>query len=199
MLSMNGAEPMQAAALAGDDPRRPLAEALCRYAAAQPDNADAARQVLGFVLATPTCFERSHAAGHITGSAWLLDPTGRRALLTLHHKLQRWLQPGGHADGDADTLRVALREAQEESGIEGIEPLGREIFDVDVHLIPARGTEAAHYHYDIRYLLRAPHARFHVSDESDALAWLTPEEIAAHAPDASVRRLCRRWQQQAMA
>ncbi len=189
MCSMSGID-----ALPEGDPRRPLAAALAHHAAAHPANAEAALQVLDFVLTTPDCFERSHLAGHITGSAWLLDPTGRRALMTLHHKLQRWLQPGGHADGDPDTLRVALREATEESGIGGIVPLDREIFDVDVHLIPARGEVPAHYHYDVRYLLRAPHADFCVSAESDALAWLSPGEIAAHRPDASVQRLCALWQ-----
>ncbi len=178
------------------DPRRPLLLALHRHAKAQPDNAVAARQIADFVRETPNCFERSHLAGHITGSAWLLAPSGQRALLTLHHKLQRWLQPGGHADGDSDTLRVALREAQEESGIAGISPVNCEIFDVDVHPIPARGNTPAHLHYDIRYLLRAPHERFCISSESDALAWLTPAEIAERAPDASVQRLCALWQAQ---
>ncbi len=180
--------------LPADDPRRPLAHALLRYEAGHPENAAAARQVRDFVLRTPDCFERSHRAGHITGSAWLLDPTGQRALLTLHHKLQRWLQPGGHADSDADTLRVALREAEEESGIEGITPLSREIFDVDVHRIPARAHEPAHLHYDIRYLLRAPHAHFRISAESDELAWMSAADIARLQPDASVARLCRQWQ-----
>ncbi len=194
MSSTNGAEPAMPDSLPEGDPRRPLLHALARYEATHPGNAAAAQQVRAFVLSTPDCFERSHLAGHITGSAWLLDPTGQRALLTLHHKLQ----PGGHADGDADTLRVALREAQEESGITGIEPLDGAIFDVDVHPIPARGEVPAHLHYDIRYLLRAPHARFCISDESDELAWLAPAEIAAQAaPDSSVQRLCALWQARA--
>ncbi len=179
--------------LPASDKRRPLADALRRYADARPERADVARRLLAFVESTPDCFERAHAAGHVTGSAWLIDPEGRRALLTLHHKLRRWLQPGGHADGDPDTLRVAIREAEEESGIAGVTPVSRDIFDVDIHEIPARGEEPAHLHYDVRYLLRAPHDRYRVSSESDALAWLGPEELAATRPDASVRRMLELW------
>ncbi len=183
-------------AFADDDPRHALAESLASYATRHPENAGAAERVLGFVRSAPDCFCRSHAAGHITGSAWLLSPDGGRVLLTLHRKLGRWLQPGGHADGDADTLRVARREAEEESGIAGIVPVEAEIFDVDVHEIPARPAagEPAHLHYDIRYLLRAPHEDFCVSDESEALAWFSPQELLALQPEESILRMLRCWQ-----
>ncbi len=177
------------------DPRQPLEQALLRYAATHPAQAELAARLLAFVRAHADCFCRSLAEGHITGSAWLLHPQGDRVLLTLHRKLGRWLQPGGHADGDADTLRVALREAEEESGIAGIVPLSPDIFDVDIHEIPARPAagEPAHLHYDVRYLVQAPRADFRVSDESVALAWFTPAEILALSPDASVRRMLEQW------
>ncbi len=179
-----------------DDPRHTLEGALTRYAARHPENAVAAERILSFIRSTPDCFLRSHAEGHITGSAWLLDPQGRRALLTLHRKLGRWLQPGGHADGDANSLRVALREAGEESGISGIAPLSPEIFDVDVHEIPARPAagDPAHLHYDIRYLLQAADAQFHISAESEDLAWFSPEELLALQPEESILRMLRKWQ-----
>ncbi len=182
--------------LADADPRSPLEKALTRYAALHPENAAAAERILSFIRQTPDCFCRSHAAGHITGSAWLADPAGERVRLTLHRKLGRWLQPGGHADGDADTLRVALREAEEESGIAGITPVDTEIFDLDVHEIPARPAagEPAHLHYDIRYLLRAPSSDFCLSDESEALAWYTPEELSALRPEPSILRMLGEWQ-----
>ncbi len=178
------------------DSREPLLAALSRYTARHPENASAAQRVASFVNRNPDCFCRSLAEGHITGSAWLLDPQGERALLTLHRKLGRWLQPGGHADGDADTLRAALREATEESGIEGIEALSKEIFDVDIHEIPARPAagEPAHLHYDIRYLLRAPHGHFCISDESEALKWFSAEELEKLQPEESIRRMLRLWQ-----
>ena len=180
------------------DPRFPLHEALAQYAVRPGARLDEARRIQGFMAAHEDCFERSCVTGHITGSAWLLNPVGDKALLLLHSKLQRWLQPGGHADGDTDACAVALKEAREESGIEGIELLRAEIFDVDVHLIPARPQkgEPAHYHYDVRYLLRAPHEDFVCSDESDALAWLTAEELLARRGelDASVLRMVELWQ-----
>jgi ADP-ribose pyrophosphatase YjhB (NUDIX family) len=104
-----------------------------------------------FAGAHTDCCERTLAEGHFTGSAWLVSADGERVLLTHHRKLGRWLQLGGHADGEGDLAAVALREAEEESGLSRllVEP---EIFDLDRHLIPARGSEPAHWHYDVRFL-----------------------------------------------
>lgn len=116
-------------------------------------------------------------------------------MLTHHRKLERWLQLGGHADGEPDVLSVALREAKEESGIDQIEPVSDEIFDVDVHLIPKHGSEPAHYHYDIRFLLRVQGSDvFRVSDESVNLAWVSPHELRELDVDESVRQMCAKWQ-----
>lgn len=182
------------------DFRAPLCKALQKYAERHPEQKITADRMLDFVRSTPHCFERSHEAGHMTGSAWLLNPAGDKALLTLHHNLQRWMQTGGHADGDPDTLRVALKEAEEESGITGIVPISGEIFDIDIHLIPARPAkgEPAHYHYDVRYLLRAPHEQYAISHESDDLAWWRAEDFSTRAAelDASVLRMAELWMQQ---
>ena len=182
------------------DFRAPLCKALQKYAERHPEQKITADRMLDFVRSTPHCFERSHAAGHMTGSAWLLNPAGDKALLTLHHNLQRWMQTGGHADGDPDTLRVALKEAEEESGITGIVPISGEIFDIDIHLMPTRAAkgEPAHYHYDVRYLLRAPHEQYAISHESDDLAWWSAEDFATRAAelDASVIRMSELWMQQ---
>lgn len=182
------------------DFRAPLCKALQKYAESHPEQKITADRMLDFVRSTPHCFERSHEAGHMTGSAWLLNPTGDKALLTLHHNLQRWMQTGGHADGDPDTLRVALKEAEEESGITGIVPITEEIFDIDIHLIPARPAkgEPAHYHYDVRYLLRAPHEQYAISHESDDLAWWSAEDFGTRAAelDTSVLRMAELWMQQ---
>lgn len=175
------------------DKREALLLALQSYIQRRPERAAVAERMMEFVASTPDCFERSHAAGHITGSAWLLNPARDKALLTLHRKLGLWLQPGGHADGDADVLRVALREAVEESGIAGITHLNKEIFDVDIHLIPAypAGGVPEHLHYDVRYLLQAPHERFAISHESLALSWFSLKELESMNPpaDESVLRL----------
>jgi len=131
-----------------------------------------------FVRDHPNCFDRSLAVGHVTGSAWIIDENGASALLTHHRKLNRWLQPGGHWEGDTSTLAIATREAQEESGLMSLLPLSVEIFDLDIHLIPKRHSEPEHFHYDVRFIFRAdPAERLTVSGESRALAWLSTEEI----------------------
>ena len=137
---------------------------------------------------------RGRLAGHFTGSAWVVSADGRRALLTHHRKLDRWLQPGGHADGDSDLAGVALREAQEETGVPGLRVEG-DIFDIDRHRIPLRGAEPEHWHYDVRYVVRAGgDERFVVNSESRALAWRPVVEVAADSSlEASLRRMARKW------
>lgn len=150
--------------------------------------------MISFVSEHEDCFERSLREGHMTGSAWIVDPRSERVLLTLHRKLGLWLQLGGHADGDGDLLRVALREAREESGLDLIEPVSRAVFDVDVHEIPARGLELAHLHFDVRFLLRAAGGEdLRVSDESMDLRWVRPEEIDELTTDESVQRMRDKW------
>jgi 8-oxo-dGTP pyrophosphatase MutT (NUDIX family) len=110
--------------------------------------------------------------------------------LTHHFKLDRWLQLGGHADGDTDILRVAMREAHEESGLDDIKPLSQGIFDVDVHPIPARDTEPRHLHYDVRFLLEADaNAPLVISSESKDLAWIPLMDIARITTERSIARM----------
>jgi 8-oxo-dGTP pyrophosphatase MutT (NUDIX family) len=147
------------------------------------------------LLADPgPVYERRRLAGHFTGSAWLVDAAGTRVLLTHHRKLGRWLQLGGHADGDADLAAVALKEAQEESGLADlvVEPA---IFDLDRHAIPARGEEPQHWHYDVRFVVRVTGSEaFAVGEESLDLAWRSVDEIEADpAADESLRRMATKW------
>ncbi len=149
--------------------------------------------ILEFVAQHKNCFDRTLSIGHITGSAWIVDQERSHALLTHHRKLDRWLQLGGHSDGESNTLEVALREAFEESGIEEIRAVSEEVFDVDVHLIPARKDEPDHYHYDIRFLLEADrNAPLVVSEESNELAWVPLDEIETLVSDASIQRMLRK-------
>ncbi|MGQ4659652.1 NUDIX domain-containing protein [Lysobacter sp. F6437] len=141
-------------------------------------------------------FLRERLAGHLTGSSWLVDRSGHRVLLTHHRKLDRWLQLGGHADGDIDLARVALREAEEESGLDGLTLEGG-LFDLDRHWIPERGDVPGHWHYDARYVVRTgANEDFVVSPESLDLAWRDIDAIAAD-PDAdpSLRRMALKWLQ----
>lgn len=175
-------------------PDSPLLAALHHHVHRYPADRAAADEFISFLHSHPDVFHRHHPPGHFTGSAWLVSADGQRVLLTHHRKLRRWLQPGGHADGDPDLARVALREAQEESGLSGLR-VAPEIFDLDRHLIPARGHEPAHWHYDVRFVVHAgPDEEFSVSEESIALAWRPIHELAQAPGDTpSLQRMAQRW------
>jgi 8-oxo-dGTP pyrophosphatase MutT (NUDIX family) len=179
------------------DAIRTLHAALHAYGQCWPEEAATADLFRSFLSEAPMAFERTHPPGHFTGSAWLVSADGARVLLTHHRKLDRWLQLGGHADGDHDIARVVLREAEEESGLAGL-VVAPALFDLDRHLIPARLDEPAHWHYDIRHVVQAaPGAeQFVVSAESHALAWRPVIGLVDDdAVDASVRRMARKWLQ----
>lgn len=139
-------------------------------------------------------FRRERLAGHFTASCWLVDRTGARVLLTHHRKLGMWLQLGGHADGEHDLVRVALREAEEESGLSGLR-IAPDIFDLDRHWIPEHKGVPAHWHYDVRYVVHAGEREdFVVGPESLDLAWRRIDELAADPlADASLRRMAGKW------
>lgn len=131
------------------------------------------------LLRDPDAFERTHLPGHITGSAWITNGERSEVLLTHHAKLDRWLQPGGHADGDDDVIRVASREAVEETGVTGIALASQRIFDIDIHTIPQRGDMPEHLHFDIRYWFYADrNLPLTVTEESHALSWVKLEDVA---------------------
>jgi 8-oxo-dGTP pyrophosphatase MutT (NUDIX family) len=143
-----------------------------------------------YVLARSDAFERTSRAGHVTGSAWIVDRAGTAAVLLHHRKLGMWLQPGGHADGERDVREVALREAREETGLTSLVLATPGIYDVDVHAIPARGDEPAHAHYDVRFAYYAERTEApRANSESHAVAWIAFGVIERYAIDESVRRL----------
>lgn len=171
-----------------------LSGLLADYRRRHPEQVEVIDQFEDFLASSPDVFARQHPPGHFTGSAWLVSRDGRRALLTHHRKLDRWLQPGGHADGDADLARVALREAEEESGLTGLTG-ERVIYDLDRHAIPARGSEPEHWHYDVRFVVQASgNEAFVVGEESHDLAWREVTELVDEPlADESVRRMARKW------
>lgn len=184
--------------------RKPLLDLLDRYAARHPEEAETIDRVRALVAARSDCFERSCLPGHVTGSAFVLSADRRQVLLVHHRKLDRWLQPGGHADGECDVAQAALREAREETGLATLAFLGPDgrpddpvPFDLDVHGIPARPGEPAHEHHDVRFLLVAGAGeQAHASTESLAVRWVPLDAIEPTAVDKSVRRMARkarRW------
>ena len=134
---------------------------------------------------------RSARPGHLTGSAFVVDHSGHQAVLLFHRKLRRWLQPGGHADGDTNLAHVAWREATEETGLEGLE-LYEVPIDLDIHEVRPP-NEDAHLHLDVRFVLRAPAgARLVANDESDASRWVSRHDLDRFDLDIGLRRLAAR-------
>ena len=150
-------------------------------------------ETIEFVKNNADCFERELLVGHVTGSAWIIDKSRKYILLIHHRKLNRWFQPGGHCDGDTDVLNVATKEANEETGLLDIQVLSPEIFDVDVHEIPARKDIPAHFHYDIRFLFEADkNEQLIISDESNDLDWVELSKLAEYNNSESIMRMGRK-------
>jgi hypothetical protein len=151
--------------------------------------------MLDFLNSHEGCFERSLSIGHFTGSCWLVNRDGTKFLLTLHKKIGRWLQLGGHADGDPDLARVSLKEAREESGLRNIELLSDEIFDIGVHLISEYKGIRAHYHYDVRFLLKTTDndEDIQISDESNDLRWFEKASLLPSDSGTNIPRMFEKW------
>jgi 8-oxo-dGTP pyrophosphatase MutT (NUDIX family) len=180
-----------------DDPRTALVRSLLELAPADAEEAGDRDQIVAFVRRHERPFDRAIREGHLTGSAITVSADGTRVLLLHHRKLDRWLQPGGHGDpGETTGEQVALREALEESGIEGLalHPRGPRPLDVDVHDIPARGSEPAHQHLDLRYLVVAPEsARLRPElAELNEIRWVAWDETEPLEPDHGLRRALRK-------
>ena len=148
-------------------------------------------EFLRFVADHDDALLRTCSVGHLTGSALVVEPVRELILLLHHRKLQKWLQPGGHADGDGNLAAVALREATEETGIEGLRLVAPAIH-LDVHRVEPP-TEAPHLHYDVRYLVLAPEDAKAVGNlESTALRWVTLGELDTLSAEPGLRVLARR-------
>jgi len=159
----------------------------------QPDDSDelaAKKQMLEFVLNNSDFYKRSLLIGHTTASAWIVDEPWTDVLLTHHAKLDRWMQLGGHIEEDADIQSAALREAKEESGLTSLQLASRQIFDIDIHEIPASAKAPAHLHYDIRFLLIADRSEpLSISSESKSLDWRRIENVTDLSSERSVLRM----------
>ncbi len=151
------------------------------------------KSLVQFVKTNPDCFENSLEIGHITGSAWIIDKSQNKVLLTHHRKLAKWIQLGGHADGESDILLVALREAKEESGLNSVNYVSTDIFDVDVHTIPKNHKHFEHLHFDIRFLFEADFDEpFSISKESIDLTWVELNKVHELNSDESILRMVRK-------
>ncbi len=145
-----------------------------------------------FITQHPNCFDRTLAMGHVTGSSWVVNPAHTHVLMLHHRKLNLWLQPGGHADGDADIVQVVLKETAEESGVDIAHVLlvSEDIFDVDVHTVHASKHDPRHEHFDIRFLVELDD-RLPVpgNDESHEIGWIALDQVMRFNNARSIYRL----------
>lgn len=148
------------------------------------------KETLAFVQSNPDCFERSLLPGHVTGSAWIVNPSMTHTLLIHHYKLDKWFQPGGHCDGDPDVLMVAMKEAFEETGVV-VTPFSDQIFDIDNHIIPARQEVPQHIHYDIRFLFIAQMTDDDLpgNRETKAIKWASLNDVTTYTHEISITRM----------
>lgn len=170
-----------------------LLDRLSRHRPEGPDEAAHLAVIASFVSTHPDPFDRRIAHGHLTASAFVLSAGGDRVLLLRHRKLGRWLQPGGHAEpGETLGEEVALREAREETGIAALalHPGTPLPVDVDVHAIPAFGSDPAHLHLDLRYVVIAQEnaTLLRSRKESSALRWFGWEALDGLGLDTGLKR-----------
>ena len=150
------------------------------------------RRTCAFVERHPDCFNRELHEGHVTGSAWVVSPDRESVLMLHHRKLDQWFQPGGHADGDNDVLRVALRETSEETGVDPahIRLVDDAVFDVDIHTILASYEAPRHEHIDIRFLVEIDDSLpLPGSDESHDVLWVDFHDISRFNNNRSTYRM----------
>ncbi len=172
--------------------RQELFALLQRYRTTFNTEAGYVTRTRRFVEQHARCFDSQLWPGHVTGSVWVVNPARDRVLLLHHRKHDQWFQPGGHADGEADILRVALRETHEETGLsyDDIRLVDGGIFDVDIHTIPASNQGPEHMHYDIRFLVEIDD-RLAVpgNDESHQIQWVPLEAVSRYNNNLSTYRM----------
>ena len=160
--------------------RKELIRTLKKYKTKYPEEQAFIPRFLSLLNNFRKCYTRDLITGHMTASAFITDRKARYVLLTHHRKLNRWLQPGGHADGMEDIRAVAAREAEEETGLFSLKLAGPDIFDTDIHQIPYYAGIQAHFHYDIRFLFIADEREpLQISDESHDLSWVEMDRLDA--------------------
>lgn len=156
------------------------------------------RRAISYVESHEEIFYRELWPAHVTGSAWVVNPTRDRILMLHHVKHNEWFQPGGHADGDNDVLRVALRETSEETGLdqEHVRLLDAAVFDVDIHTIPALPEAPRHEHIDIRFLVEIDDKlTLPGSDESHDVIWVDFHQVLRYNNNRSTYRMLEKTRQ----
>ncbi|MGM0580797.1 MAG: NUDIX hydrolase [Bacteroidota bacterium] len=138
-------------------------------------------------------FSRNNIDAHFTASAWIINPDTIEVLLIHHKKLNKWLQPGGHADGDTDLENVARKEANEETGLDELKLISTKIFDIDIHLIPEKKGIPEHEHYDVRFAYFClSKEKTQINSESNDFQWVKLQDIEALTTETSILRMVKK-------
>ena len=166
-----------------------LSEKIKKYSSEFEEEIAFKERFIELITHNSNCYSRESLTGHITASAFIFDKNRRKVLLIHHKKLDKWLQPGGHCDGDKDVFSVAKKEVWEETGLKDCISDG-EIFDLDIHIIPERKGIPEHEHFDIRYLFFAdsniPLIKNH---ETIDLKWIDILNIRDYSAEKSILRM----------
>ena len=173
------------------DIRDKLETKLEDYLVLYPNEKLTTQTMIDFLKNNRNCFERKNRKGHFTGSAWVLDESHSWIIMTHHRQLNLWLQPGGHADGNADLLEVAINETKEETGLIKLKVISEKIFDLDIHKIPHYNNIPPHFHYDIRFLLETKRNsnQIKISRESHDVAWVHKDKVLHKNNENSIKRM----------
>ena len=169
-----------------------LASSLSSYHPSDPWELSCRERMIDFLNSQDDCLCASCLLGHFTASAWVVDLSAAKILLLWHKKLNKWLQPGGHIEGDDSLLAAAAREAVEETGL-ALEPVSKDIFDIDIHQIPPHKGLPAHFHFDVRFAFQTKtEAEVSISSESLKFLWSSLSEIEQYTSEESILRMARK-------
>jgi 8-oxo-dGTP pyrophosphatase MutT (NUDIX family) len=172
--------------------RQELLTLLKNYKTGFIEEAGFLQRSIDFIEDHEDCFYRELWPAHVTGSTWVVNPQRSHVLMLHHKKHDQWFQPGGHADGQSDIMAVALRETQEETGLSenSIKLLAEDIFDVDIHAIPAMGKDPAHEHIDVRFLIEIDDDLVVPgNDESHQVIWVPLYHVSRYNNNRSTYRM----------
>ena len=152
-----------------------IREAIRNYIPFNEQEAADKELILGFLAKNEDAFYRSNLIAHMTASAWVVNPAHNRVLMVYHKIYDSWSWTGGHADGDEDLARVALREVREETGVRSARLLSPEIFSLESLTVDGHEKHGAyvpsHLHLNVTYLLEA--------DDTDRLTVCEEENSGA--------------------
>ncbi len=139
-------------------------------------------QIIAFLENAENPFSRDNSFAHMTASAWIVNPERTKLLMVYHNLYDSWSWTGGHADGEEDLLKVALKEAREETGAENIRPVSDEIYSLEILTVDGHEKKgkylSSHLHMNVTYLLEASEEDTLkvCPEENSAVAWFSLEE-----------------------